>query len=38
LERELGFRIGGLLAHDFFRPYALTLDFQRMQLCLQSGA
>lgn len=37
LERELGFRIGGLLAHDFFRPYTLTLDFQRMQLCLQSG-
>ena len=34
LERELGFRIGGLLAHDFFRPYALTLNFDTMRLCL----
>jgi hypothetical protein len=37
LQRELGFHVGGLLAHDFFRPYAMTLDFQRMQLCLQPG-
>ena len=37
LERNLGFRIGGLLAHDFFRPYALTLDFDRMRLCLREA-
>ena len=36
LERELGFRIAGLLAHDFFRPYAVSLDFDRMRLCLHS--
>ncbi len=34
LERQFGFRIGGLLAHDFFRRYTLTLDFARMQLTL----
>ncbi|UCC29369.1 MAG: aspartyl protease family protein [Phycisphaerales bacterium] len=29
-----GFRIGGIISHAFFRPYALTLDFDRMQLYL----
>ena len=30
-----GFRIGGIISHAFFRPYALTLDFDRMQLYLR---
>ena len=31
----LGFRIGGLISHQFFRDYALTLDFIGMRLVLQ---
>lgn len=30
-----GFRIGGIISHAFFRPYALTFDFERMQLLLK---
>jgi hypothetical protein len=33
-EYALGFRIGGIISHGFFRPYALTFDFDRMQLLL----
>jgi predicted aspartyl protease len=32
LEWDLGFHIGGLVSHQFFRPGALTLDFAAMQL------
>lgn len=32
LERAMGFRIGGLISHQFFRSHALTLDFSAMQL------
>ncbi len=31
----LGFRIGGLISHEFFRGHALTLDFTGMRLILQ---
>ena len=34
LERAYGFRIAGLIAHQFFRPYAVTLDFSGMRLFL----
>lgn len=34
IEYRFGFRVGGLLAYDFFRPYALTLDFARMHITL----
>lgn len=34
LERQFGFRIAGLLAHDFFRNCAIELDFDRMRLSL----
>jgi len=34
LEHSLGFRIGGMVSHQFFRPYALTLDFDAMRLYL----
>ncbi len=33
-EHELGFRIGGIISHGFFRPYALTFDFEEMRLLL----
>ena len=35
LENALGFRIGGIISHGFFRPYAVTFDFTRMQLLLK---
>jgi predicted aspartyl protease len=34
LEWELGFRIAGLISHEFFRPYAVTFDFERMVIRL----
>ena len=35
-EYESGFRIGGIISHGFFRPFALTFDFDRMQLHLDT--
>jgi predicted aspartyl protease len=32
---RFGFWIGGLVSHQFFRPYALSLDFVNMNLILQ---
>lgn len=32
---QLGFQIGGLISHQFFRDYALTFDFMGMRLFLQ---
>ena len=37
LEYSRGFRIGGIISHGFFRPYALTFDFDRMRLYLTAG-
>jgi tetratricopeptide (TPR) repeat protein len=34
LETAWGFRIGGLISHTFFRPYAFTLDFTNMRYFL----
>lgn len=34
LGHTLGFRIGGVISHQFFRDYALTLDFVGMNLIL----
>ncbi|TMR90070.1 hypothetical protein [Nonomuraea basaltis] len=33
-ESGFGFRIGGLPTHQFFKPYALTFDFTRMQILM----
>lgn len=35
LEYSLGFRIGGIISHQFFRSYALTFDFDGMRLFLK---
>ena len=35
---QYGFRIGGIISHGFFRPFALTFDFDRMQIHLQPGS
>jgi hypothetical protein len=36
MEYHEGFRIGGFVSHQFFRPYALTLDFSGMRFFLTS--
>ncbi len=35
IELAFGFHIGGLISHEFFRPYALTLDFTGMRYFLE---
>ena len=34
LEYTYGFRIAGLISHQFFRPYAVTFDFTAMRIFL----
>lgn len=36
-EHGKGFRIGGLVSHAFFRPFAVTIDFDAMEIVV-SGA
>ena len=33
-EYRNGFRMAGVISHGFFRPYALTFDFEKMRLLL----
>jgi len=37
-ENSFGFHLAGMVGHDFFKPYAVTFDFQNMQIFLQRGA
>ena len=37
IQDALGFHIDGLISHQFFRRYAMTLDFAGMGICLQPG-
>ncbi|TFG76996.1 MAG: tetratricopeptide repeat protein [Chrysiogenales bacterium] len=34
-EDRFGFRTGGIISHGFFRPFAVTFDFQTMTMYLQ---
>jgi hypothetical protein len=34
-ENMFGFHLAGMVGHDFFKPYAVTFDFQTMQIVLQ---
>jgi hypothetical protein len=34
-EYMFGFHLAGMVGHDFFKPYAITFDFQNMQIFLQ---
>ena len=34
-EDMFGFHLAGMVGHEFFRPYAVTFDFQNMQIFLQ---
>jgi predicted aspartyl protease len=34
-EHAFGFYLAGMVGHDFFKPYAVTFDFQAMRIVLQ---
>src|ERR1700730_235818 len=34
-ENTFGFRLAGMVGHDFFKRYAVTFDFETMQIFLQ---
>ena len=34
-ENMFGFHLAGMVGHDFFKPYAVTFDFQKMEIFLQ---
>jgi Aspartyl protease/Tetratricopeptide repeat len=34
-KKMFGFHLAGMVGHDFFKPYAVTFDFQNMQILLQ---
>jgi hypothetical protein len=34
-ENTFGFYLAGMVGHDFFKPYAVTFDFQNMQIFVQ---
>jgi hypothetical protein len=34
-ESMFGFHLAGMVGHDFFKPFAVTFDFQNMQIFLQ---
>jgi predicted aspartyl protease len=34
-ENLFGFHLAGMVGHDFFKPYALTFDFENMRIYLQ---
>ena len=34
-EDTFGFHLAGMVGHDFFKPYAVTFDFENMQIFLQ---
>ena len=35
-ENMFGFNLAGMVGHDFFKPYAVTFDFETMQIFLTS--
>ena len=35
MELKNGLRIAGLISHQFFRPYAVTFDFDGMKIYLK---
>jgi hypothetical protein len=30
-----GFHLAGMVGHDFFKPYAVTFDFENMKILLK---
>jgi hypothetical protein len=35
VEKRFWLHLAGMVGHDFFKPYAVTFDFQNMQIFLQ---
>jgi hypothetical protein len=33
-ENTFGFHLAGMVGHDFFKPYAVTFDFENMKIFL----
>jgi hypothetical protein len=36
-QTSFGFALAGMVGHDFFRPYAITFDFETMRIFLRKG-
>jgi Aspartyl protease/Tetratricopeptide repeat len=36
-QTSFGFQLAGMVGHDFFRPYAVTFDFENMRIFLRRG-
>ena len=36
-ENSFGFDLAGMVGHDFFKPYAVTFDFESMQIFLRGS-
>jgi Aspartyl protease len=36
-QTSFGFELAGMVGHDFFRPYAITFDFESMRMFLRKG-
>jgi hypothetical protein len=36
-QSSFGFQLAGMVGHDFFRPYAVTFDFENMRIFLRKG-
>jgi Aspartyl protease/Tetratricopeptide repeat len=36
-QSSFGFQLAGMVGHDFFKPYAVTLDFENMRIFLRRG-
>jgi Aspartyl protease len=34
-ENSFGFNLAGMVGHDFFKPFAVTFDFETMQIFLR---
>ncbi len=34
-ENKFGFHLAGMVGHDFFKPFAVTFDFENMQIFVQ---
>jgi hypothetical protein len=36
-QSSFGFALAGMVGHDFFKPYAITFDFENMRIFLRKG-
>ncbi len=36
-QTSFGFQLAGMVGHDFFKPYAITFDFENMRIFLRKG-